>query len=107
MTGIRPAITQGTTPTFTFTGPDDLDLTQAENVYVSFEDLFTKSGEDVEVTEHSVAVFLTQEETLLFEQRQVRAQINWTYHQGDKVFRAASNKIRVNVDENLLKKVVD
>lgn len=104
---VREAVTQGTTPTFTFTAPEGLDMTQAVNVYVTFEDLFTKSGDDIEVTEHTVAVFLTQEETMQFEKNKVRVQINWTYHEGEKTYRAASTKMRVNVDENLLKEVVD
>lgn len=77
----------GTTPTFTFTFPDELDLSTANNVYVTFKSkngtvLFTKSGEDVTVSKNVVSVELTQKETLPL--KKVFIQINWTYENGKR-----------------------
>ena len=53
---------RGTTPTFKLYLDDEyVDLTQAVNVYVSFKQkdtLITKTGEDIEVREDEVDVYL-------------------------------------------------
>jgi len=60
---------RGTTPTFIIQIEDDVDLTDARNVYVTFEQgllKITKSGQDIEVSAKEVDVFMSQSETLQF-----------------------------------------
>lgn len=94
---------RGTTPTFKLYLDDEyVDLTQAVNVYVSFKQkdtLITKTGEDIEVREDEVDVYLNQEETLKFIKGSVEIQLNWTYLDGR---RACSNIITIEVDKNLI-----
>lgn len=101
---------KGTTPTFTFTAPEGLDLTQATEIYVTFSrmnevEIFTKKGDELTITSNSVEVYLTQEETLSFPDT-VKIQINWTYQEGGKVKRACSNKMIVDVRNNLKDEVL-
>lgn len=94
---------RGTTPTFKLYLNDEyVDLTQAVNVYVSFKQkdtLITKTGEDIEVQENEVDVYLSQQETLQFIKGSVEIQLNWTYLDGR---RACSNIITIEVDKNLI-----
>lgn len=95
---------KGTTPTFTLTLPDEVDLTIAQNVYVTFEKgdrELRKTGTDLVVTEHQIDVFLSQEETLSFPSGDVALQVNWTYLDGGVTKRAASNIVKVNMKTNL------
>ena len=101
-------VAQFTTPTFqlTFT-KQGLDLTQAHNVYVTFTSgayVMTKSGEDLDIGEKSIGVYLTQSETGKFKAGDLLIQANWTTLNGD---RAASEKAKVEIDDNLLKRVVE
>ena len=78
-------VARGTTPTFKFTVPDEIDLTQANNVYVTFYykgETLTKTGNALTVTAHEVDVFLTQQETLSFPVGNIEVQINWTTNGG-------------------------
>lgn len=74
---------RATTPTLvlTLTGDNTLDITQADNVYVTmmqFGEPLTKTGEDLELTAKTITLHLTQQETLLFvEDVPVSIQINW------------------------------
>ena len=81
-------IPRGTTPTLTLTFTDaTLDLTAADNVYVTFNTPFatlTKSGEDLDVAAKQIDVFLTQEETLGFPAEQIEVQANWVYSDGTR-----------------------
>lgn len=100
-------IIRGTTPTFTLTVSDAVDLSTAQGVYATFRqgaDVITKSGDDIVVSAHSVDVYLTQAETLLFETGTVDIQLNWTFANGE---RAASTISSVAWDENLLRRVVE
>lgn len=99
---------RGTTPTFKLYLDDEyVDLTQAVNVYVSFKQkdtLITKTGEDIEVREDEVDVYLSQAETLKFIKGDVEIQLNWTYLDGR---RACSNIITIEVDKNLIGDVLE
>lgn len=77
---------QGLTPTVTITVPDDTDLTEAGNVYVSFKqgNKVRKLTSGFEVYEHRVEVFLSQEDTLSFKAGTVEVQLNWTYASGQR-----------------------
>ena len=94
---------RGTTPTFRLYLNDEyVDLTQAVNVYVSFKQkdtLITKTGEDLDITENEVDVYLSQAETLKFIKGDAEIQLNWTYLDGR---RACSNIITIEVDINLI-----
>ena len=99
---------RGTTPTFRLYLNDEyVDLTQAVNVYVSFEQkdvLITKTGEDLEILTDEVDVYLSQSETLKFIKGDVEIQLNWTYLDGR---RACSNIITIEVDRNLIGDVLE
>lgn len=101
---------KGTTPTYIFTN-NEVDLTQATKVYVTFSDgngneIVTKSGDDLTVEEHSVSVWLSQAETLSFPNGRVAVQINWTYNEENKVKRACSEKMTITANKNLIDEVI-
>jgi hypothetical protein len=96
-----------TTPTFTLTFTEQgLDLTQATGVYVTFKQaslIITKTGDDLEITEKTISVFMDQEETARFCKGDVDIQANWTT--GDR--RAASEVVSYDFSENLLQRVIE
>ena len=109
---------RGTTPTLTFTirpkqQTDNLDLTEARNIYVTLQrgpTVIEKTGEDLEVTARTVVVFLTQDESLkLPEGADAEVQINWTYLDLDGVtVRRAATKVRsFPVSKQLLRRVIE
>lgn len=99
-------IARATTPTFTLTFTEEaLDLTQATNVYVTFEQdevNFTKT--DLDVAEKQVDVYLSQEETLRFKVGVVNIQVNWTMANGR---RACSDVKQVEITKQLLRQVIE
>lgn len=99
---------RATTPTFRHTFKEqDLDLTEANNVYVTYRQgskALTKTGEDIEVEPKQVTVYLSQKETLMFKAGTVQAQVNWTGAGGK---RAASKIKGIELEDNLLDKVVE
>ena len=98
---------QYTTPTFTLTfSEENLNLTSAANVYVTFrsgEYLLTKTGEDLTIGEKTINVYLSQSETSHFRQK-VSIQANWTTATGS---RAASDIAEYPISDQLLKRVVE
>ena len=102
---------RGTTPTYTFTVPNTVDLTEASEVHVTFsktneELIFDKTGDDITVTAHAVEVYLTQRETLSFPNGEVLVQLNWIYTQGETRKRATTNKITIQAEKNLIDEVL-
>ena len=101
------SIPSGTTPTFTLTfDENDLDLTEAANVYVTFETSncsLTKTGEDLTVEAKKIMVLLSQAETLKFVDKTVDIQANWTTANG---LRAASEVKSYDISRQLLRKVI-
>ena len=97
-----------TTPTFTLTFEDEnLDLTDAVNVYVSFLSdgcLLTKSGEDLTVREKEIDVRLSQEETGRMKTGYIEIQANWTTPGGN---RAASEVVTYPIGRQLLRRVIE
>lgn len=83
---------RGTTPTNVFT--TDVDLTEATELYISYEQnkevIVEKELSDATITETSVSVTLTQAETLLFQPGKVFVQIRAKFGDGTAV---ASNII--------------
>lgn len=102
------AVAQYTTPTFLLVLDDDnLDLTQAHNVYVTFKSKafsLTKAGEDLEIAQKQIGVYLAQAETGRFSVGSVEIQANWTTQAGD---RAASDVAVYEIGKQLLQKVVE
>ena len=101
------SVPRGTTPTFTLTFTDEnLDLTAADHVYVSFRCAtvyIEKSDEDLDIEAKSVSVYLNQSETLSIAQGKVAIQVNWVYANGD---RAASEIVQYSFSGQLLNRVV-
>lgn len=105
---------RGTTPTITFTIQNqDVDLTAAENVYVTFAQGMTviqKSNDNLEIEARTVSVWLTQEESLkLADGSNCEVQINWTFlaADGETVRRAATEVKTINIGKQLLKRVIE
>ena len=101
------SVPQYTTPTFmlTFT-EENLDLTAANNVYVTFKSrnyTLTKTTESLTIEAKSIGVHLTQQDTSKFVPGYVEIQANWTTLTGD---RAASEVVEYPIDEQLLLDVV-
>lgn len=100
-------LTIGTTPTHTFTV--DADLREAVEIWITY----TQSGkvilnktlsDGVEVEEESIAVALTQEDTLLFRQNQpVKIQIRARFSGGSAI---KSTVINTTSDECLKRQVI-
>lgn len=100
-------MTRGTTPTIILT-VNGVDLTSLKSVYVTFcqsgKMLTKQSGnEGVEITEHTVSVSLSQEETLRFTPGTVEVQLRGLTNGGDAF---ATNVAKVAVKEVLLKEVI-
>lgn len=102
------SVPQFTTPTFTLTFTEQgLDLTQAQNVYVTFRSgphIVTKSGDSLTVGEKTIGVYLTQNDTGMFRIGNMDIQANWTTGGGG---RAASEVVSYLITEQLLKRVVE
>ncbi len=103
---------RGTTPTFTLTLRDEeVDLTQAENVYVTFTQVsqeyepasITKTGDDLTIEAKKIHVYISQEESLKFKEGMLDIQANWTYEDGK---RACSEIKRICVKQNLLGEIL-
>ena len=96
-----------TTPTFTLTFPESalIDLTAADDVFVTFAyggEILTKTGVALTVEAKSVSVYLTQEETMSFPVGNVQIQVNWV----DSGNRFASEIVTYPISENLMSRVV-
>ena len=105
---------RGTTPTITFTIQNqEIDLTAAQNVYVTFSQGMTrieKANEDLEIEARAVSVWLTQEESMkLADGSVVEVQINWTFlaADGETVRRAATEVKTIAIGKQLLKRVIE
>lgn len=98
----------GTTPTFQLKINDEsVDLTTADNVYVTFASMgwsITKTGDDIDVSANQVDVYLSQQETLAFPKGNVDVQINWTFDDGK---RACTTIASVKVTKNLIERVLE
>ena len=103
----------GTTPTIELNFSEDVDLSLGSSFAVTFsypvseKVILEKTEEDLEIGEHTVGVFLTQEETLKFPKGSVMVQLNWLYQDGTKTRRACSVKKAIYWDSNLKKEVME
>ncbi len=100
--------TRGSTQTFTVTLADEsVDLTQQSHVYAAVKQGNTtvkKQDDALTVTSNGVSFWLTQEESLKFQQGDVEVQINWTYDNGK---RGQTKIATVPFDRTLLPEVLE
>lgn len=76
---------QGLTPTISIIVPNDVDLTEAENVYPSIKQNNTLIiPATFDVSEHQCDIYLSQEETLRLEQGRAEIQVNWVFSTGQR-----------------------
>ena len=104
-------ISRGTTPTYKLTLPQDIDLTAASSVYVTFSDTYykkiiEKTGEELSIDTNIIEVYLTQAETLMFPSGSVLVQVNWTIQEGSVTKRIATEIKRVESCRNLKEEVI-
>lgn len=97
---------RGTTPTLTLTFPEGTEFT-GTTVYVSLSDdkrkeIMRITGEDLEITENVISIYLSQEQTLALPPI-VLIQVNWTYGTGE---RACSNIVSFDTKRNLINEVL-
>ena len=100
-------VARGVTPTFTLTFPQQIDLTLAQSVYVTFQSgntKITKSGEDLVVAATTIGVFLNQQETLAFSIGNVDIQANWISQDGKRL---ASEISTIKMTRQLLDEVIE
>lgn len=111
---------RGTTPNIILTVPENVDLLEATNIYVTFSQIkeldktnyydndatitVTKTGDALTVDAHSVSVYLTQEESLTFTEHWIEVQLNWTYPDGK---RGATKTAKIAINKQLLNEVVE
>lgn len=97
---------RGTTPTHTF--ETDIDLTDAEVIYITYKQdgkiALEKTRDDLTITAESLQVKLTQEETLAFSMsRPVEMQIRARFPDGSAI---ASQVMRTTADVILKEGVI-
>lgn len=100
------SIPRGTTPTFTLTFGEGIDLTQAQKVFVTFESgghTVTKSGNDLTIEARKISVYLTQKETFMFTNATVEIQANWLINNK----RVATEIAVYDIAKQLLKRVIE
>ncbi len=104
---------RGTTPTYTFKTPEDLDLSQMEKVYITFSkksgrEIITKTNDDLVFEDGVVKVRLTQEESLSFPEGIALVQLNWLFrNENDELDRACSNILNIKTYNNLKDEILE
>ncbi len=93
---------RGTTPTHTFTFGDSLSGALFDKIFITYKQgekvIVEKSADEIDVTEDSFIVSLTQKETLLFSPGQVQIQIRVKTADGKAL---ASNILTASANEIL------
>ena len=102
-------MTRGCTPTIICRLPEEVDLSLADNVYVTLGQgarKVTKSGSDIEVSGSNVSIWLSQKDSLHFNNinNTVKIQVNWTYSAGN---RGATTIKELVLNPNLLPEVLE
>ena len=104
---------RATTPKLTLEIEDDVDLTQATDVYVTlcdsrFTTLLEKHSTDVVVeSKNVVSVTLTQAESLALPLGTAYVQVNWLYMEGSALRRGATDRGEVTVYRNNKEVVIE
>lgn len=102
---------KGTTPDIVITLPEEIDLSLANNVYVSIsksrgKELIRKGTSDLIIDRNTISLSLSQQETLGLPDV-VELQANWTYTDiGGAVKRAATDKARFYIKPNSINQVL-
>lgn len=102
-------VVRATTPTFIFQTANNVDLTLASEVHVTFDSYgvkLDKTGEDLDVEAKQVSVYLHQEDTLKFRPGMCEAMINWKYPDGNRGSSDPDYPIKFVVNKNLLDQVI-
>ena len=103
---------RGTTPTFTLTISGDVDLSLADNVYVSIRQGTVDielTGDELEIDGNVILCWIPQQKSLkLIENAKAKIQVNWTYRDGQSgdVKRAATIVKEITVLEQLIRRVL-
>ena len=104
---------RGTTPALTLTIPNggDLDLTQAEAVYVTLRrkgQTVTITGDDLDLEPHAVTFHLSQEDSLALSPGEAEVQLNWTYRDAvtGTPSRGATEVRTIPITDQLLTEVI-
>ena len=105
-------ISRGTTPTYTLKLPNDIDLSEASAVYVTFTDLYfkkiiEKKDDELVIDTNTIDVYLTQEETLKFPTGEAQVQVNYLIVNGTRTDRIASEIKKVQSCRNLHEEVME
>lgn len=104
---------RGTTPTFTLTISDYVDLSLARNVYVTIKQgnvVFELTGDELEINQNVISCYLTQDKSLrLAENTKTKIQVNWTYLDDEThtIKRAATVVREIMIGEQLVRRVLD
>lgn len=70
---------QATTPTFVLTLPEDVDLSQASNIYFTLRQKgvqINKTGDELVIDGQTVSVYLSQSETISIQAGIAQLQLN-------------------------------
>lgn len=98
---------QGTTPIFTLTLPETIDLEEAAHVYFTMRQgsaIVTIDQSDMDIDGNIAIVYLSQSDTIrLNRSTDAEIQLNWTYSGGS---RACTDIMKIPISENLLKEVL-
>ena len=101
-----------TTPTVTWRFSDTIDMTQAIKMVATIKSL--KSGyklnifqDDLEISAHEVAVFLTQEDTAKLPTGDAVVMLNWLYNDNGVIKRACAKEKEITVYNNLYDEVLE
>lgn len=100
---------RGTTPTFRLTISGDVDLTEAEHIFITIRqpcvDIQLTEADCELVSAKVISCWLTQEQSLkLSENAHAKLQVNWTYppDSAGAVKRAATRVKNIIVSEQLI-----
>lgn len=103
-----------TTPTFTLTISDEtINLNEASDVHVTIRQnavCIDKNDEAIQISENgrTVSCWITQDESARFQKGTALIQVNWLYGSSDGTTRRAATKEKqIQIDENLLQRVIE
>lgn len=103
---------RGTTPTFSLTITGDVNLAEAENIYVTIRQgpvVITLTGDRLQIVDKTISCWLTQEESLkLQEKTTAKVQVNWTYLENGEYTRRAATVVKdIPIGIQLLGRVIE
>ena len=99
---------KGTTPIFVFTFEPEFDPSTAQSVILTFSSnkinaILEKNKSQLTIDSTSIAVRLTQEETLKLPAGRIYCQINFTFSDGSRV---STDITAIEINSNLHNKVI-